>query len=577
MEIIKVSSILGAEYPDLDVCQNNGSSLKIFQWQSYGELFINDNLCLKIETDEFCDKALQFIRTSKDINASLVLTPEYSFPYKIIEKIISDNELWPNVGKLWCLGSQCELNDILEKKLKEWESKNDVIISYKSFEFTTVKKLVSPLIYIFRTRNNKLCILPQFKTGQMYDPFNEWEGENLSLGKYIYLFDKNNSDNTFLSIICADAFHITPDSIINDGLIRGKHLLIFHPQLNPSPRNNELINFRKNIIRKNSPTRIKLITLNWAEGTTISRTAHLFKKPWSAFYKSNGYILGENNNYRINKQLNHEKGTFISWDSNSHIEIWYTLRSEHCKEYSIDLGDSSGSSQIVATREEPITNNCYTFLEGEWRLPVDKYCSDVVTLFNNLGVSYTYPFPYPVCASGEERCDKCQCSDYFFGSFFGHFEESEIGIKDEFVTRVLVGSDHESDSERKIKMNNILIIKNNLDANNIPPSMNQIKNRQYNFKIYYGFPDVGKMRYNIAPIHSEQRDLEVLAVYTEKVDFDEIRKLQKDLSEKLDERFRDQILIYYNNAGQIKYFDEHLQQDRNSNPSFSKNSARISK
>lgn len=554
MSIIRVSEILGDDYPELDVCKNDGSSLSVFQWQSIGNLTASISDGVTLTTEEFIKKSIAFVKEAIEINASLGLTPEYCFPYEVLELIAKNPEMRPKPGKLWCLGGQGINYNSLFKKLKSWEN-DTVTILYNAFEFREIKSFVSPLFYVFISKSNRLCVIPQFKTGQMADARNTFEGAQLCFGKYIYLFDLENSNNVFLSIICADILHINARHIIED--IQQRSITLFHPQLNSNPRNEDIITFRRELFRTNEKD-VRIITLNWAEGTKCS-TSH-FNVPLSAFYKRQTNSL-ESSSFRKCKEENHKNGT--AYFNNNHVEMWISHRYEHCKLIYICKGDTGIAASVVAHRDEPTTAGCYLFEQDKW---IKKYlCTTNINLIFEKNGNFISKFPD--C----DNCDNCRKSDFFYGSLLGHFEDAEVNCEYEFSDRLLFGCDKESDEKREKKLTLLLELQHLLQSGYFPEQLNYLDNN-YEFSISDYFISGGEI-YNLSPIQKEFPDPQVLVVITESISLEYVETLWKKLYEKLHERYRGQILLYYKVIGKgYKYFDKYLDQIKIKNYRYTINS-----
>jgi len=559
-EFIRVSEILKENNPVLNICTNNGSPVRVTQWQPYGEVTVDRNRGVKKEDSLFLEKAHKFIEKALEINSDLVLTPEYSFPFTILEKILKDETLWPRQGQLWCLGAQGENRDVLFKKFSEWRSITNInLVSFAAdSDKLNISSFVSPLIYLFLTKNKELCILPQFKTGQMADPRNSFEGPGLCLGKSIFVFDgsEQRSQNVFLSLICADTLHIHADEIISS--IPERYIVLFHPQLNPVPRHSQLVTFR-NRFYNTSQKDARILTLNWAAGTFgySQGQKYLFNIPWSAYFKnSKGSQPLNEQSLRSNKERNHKKGTpYIVSDR---IEVWFSDRNEHCKSFIISKGDNGNSPLPVVSRDDPTTEDCYTYDETNkmWVAEQFKCASNMKDIF--LEFNIPMDFPYPVCSLNPSECDQCKKTDFFFGSLFGKFETNEILCSDEQVTRLLVGSDNDSDLLRKDKLDMIMHLKRLLAQGEFPESLKYLKNN-YVFEICNDFPKQGKNQYNITPINPTHIDAQALVVITNEMTLSRVEKLVNELIDNMNEKYRNQILVYYKSPGNgYVFYDKHL-------------------
>jgi hypothetical protein len=311
VEIKKVSDIID-DPVKLNVCSGDSNSLKVLYWQAKSELNFGADTGVKASNEQiFHPKARKFIKLAIDKNADLILTPEYSFSYKIINEIINDENLWPKDGALWCLSTEGISEDTFFQELDRWDSKERIKV-YKP-ELLVSNNFINALIYLF-TYNNKLYIIPQFKMQSMSDPWANFEKSNLSLGKEILIFDLNGDTrdfiNIFLSFICADVLKINFENISNE--FPQNYKLIFNPQLNFSPYHGSFCEFRKHIF--NHSQNNKIITLNWAQGTKINNNDNVIKNSGSAFYKKNDNKSWLKEERKLRNE-NHKKGTFYLYDN----------------------------------------------------------------------------------------------------------------------------------------------------------------------------------------------------------------------------------------------------------------------
>lgn len=576
----KVSDIVGSENK-LEVCTASCNPISVLQWQCFGEFEPNTDLGVKLEDELFYKKASSFIELAKKSNADLVLTPEYSFPYRALENIISNRDLWPEKEKLWCLCAQGDNRKSFECRIAKWSCKEGIRVFDSAFKSCQNRTFISPLIYLFRSDKGELCILPQLKTNPMSDSWNEFEKPNLCSGNEIFVFDLDggtNSENGFLSLICADILHVKPDNIKK--ATNGRNTLIFNPQLNPKPRNDKFRDFRNHFFNFAYKRRFRIITLNWAEGTIAKGTTLKFDTPWSAFHKKyDGNLHGD----RELRRKNHKNGT--SYILNDYTDIWFSHSHEHCKLYEIKKEDCGEVAYEAASGKEPITKGCYIFLAGEEKWTMDIYpCkNDLKEYISEQGEDYN--FPLLVCKNSTGKCENNECEidkcDFFFDLCFGSEELDELKVKEnEIVERLAVKSDLESDKKRSCKAGAYRTLITLLKQDKFPEALNYLK-ENHKFDIYYGYPDYGKKgRYNLIPKKLPDdmgKDLEVLAVIAGQLSEGAVKSLEKRLSDCMDRNYRDQILIYYIPDGGTgyEYYDKHLSGTSIMKTKFSQNLASI--
>ncbi|KQL33006.1 hypothetical protein [Psychrobacillus sp. FJAT-21963] len=561
VEYIKVSSLV--ENLSLNITNGSSSTVNVLQWQCIGELESNPHNGVQLTNEEFLSKAMGFLEIVKEKNPDLVLTPEYSFPYKGIERLIMDKTLWPKNGSLFCLGTQGENIDIFKDYLSTWDKNQNTIVLWDAItDLQEEKNFVSPLLYFFVSKET-LYILPQIKTGNMYDKWRTFEASYLCLGKKIFVFDDQNSTNKFLSIICADVLHIKAENILEN--VSG-NLTIFHPQLNGNPRNGLFTSFRKEILESRQHNN-RIITLNWACDTKIKDTQIIFNKPWSAFYKKhNKNIQGDHRKLRLK---NIKLGIFFAYDGIN--EYWYSDRKENIKCYVINKSDTGQARGPASHGYEPVTTGSYEYISS-WEDYRGPFINDeLLNAIKDLDDIYLFPI--------QDLLNSPDKSDFFFGSCLGHFEEGEIKTnEDELVSRMIVGSDEESDDQRHKKLHLFLLLINNLKNGNIPNALLYLKDN-HTFTVDGDFPDQGRMIYNLRPKNKVSfENPECLVVITDKNKESKVAQLTSELYEKLSTKLRNQIIVYYQPLGKPEYvfYDKHLDETEIQNPNYTKNMADIS-
>ncbi|WP_407314294.1 hypothetical protein [Desulfosporosinus sp. SB140] len=440
----------------LQVCISDSNPIQVLQWQCQGEPTADLVRGVYTTNPLHINKAINFVRLAKETCSDLVLTPEYSFPCEVLDNVVGDHELWPERGSLWCLCMQGYARQEFAEKLEQWTS-TDTLVIRNAFERILRRHFVDALIYLFILDDGRLCILPQLKTTPMSERWNDHEVRGLCTSDLIYIFDLyGNSDdqNRFLSILCSDALCIKAQDILDYTI--GKYLTIFHAQLNPEPRHSDFRSFRSSFFDRNAGRDIRLLTLNWAEGTKIDD--QVFSKPWSAFYKKS--YRGEVPEQQL-RAWNHDRGTYYAL--HHYTEIWYSDREEHCKRFDINKGFQLGVSYPVITHNEPITQEYYLYsvAESSWKHVLkEDHLPALIELIDSHGSDYDFP----LVASPHD-------SDAFFGLCFGHFLEGELNAEDnELVTRLFSGSDQESDQRRNAKANQYKKLIQLIKKQEFPPS-----------------------------------------------------------------------------------------------------------
>lgn len=549
-EFINVSELL-PKHSGLQVCLSDTNPVQVLQWQCKGEPVADLQLGVYSGSSAHLKKAESFIYLAKETRADLVLTPEYSFPGDMLDKIVHNPDLWPAKGALWCLGMEgYSLNEFM-KKMDEWESTGYTVVIRNAFVRLLERNFVDALVYLFILDDKTLCILPQFKTVPMSEVWNEYEVPGLCKGEVIYIFDLSGvkaDQNRFLSLICSDALSISPEEFLDK--TEGKNLTIFHAQLNPNPRHQGFRMFREGLFNRNAGRDIRLITLNWADGTVIDNIQ--FNKPWSAFYKksSDGTVAKKDIRAR-----NLEKGTFYAL--HKYTEIWYSHRGEHCKGFDINKGFELGASHVLTTHHEPVTQSCYGFDESSQRwisAPCDPSYS-IQDLVDSFGEEYDFPL----------YADPHDC-DAFFGLCFGHFLEGELKAEDdELVTRMMFGSDSEADTKRRRKAGQYNRLVTLLKRQRFPEEFKDLEN---NHRLYIDSDtaETSKKYGNVYPKDTPLEELNpfqsVLCIISDYTNHYDVERQVNEIRQQLHSAFRHKLVVYYRPDDSDEYIFFNLSQTR---------------
>jgi hypothetical protein len=240
----------------------------------------------------------------------LVLTPEYSCPWIILEEIIADSSRWPSSEKLWVIGAE----SIQPKELDELKRKlvsDTLLFQYEDEINKSNKTYVDPVVYLFRvtqTGVDKLMVLIQFKTHHMgvWGPTLN-EHDDLILGSVVYTIDNSGNEPgiSFITLICSEAMNfatrVGSDAIFNNKWV-DKPFLIFHPQCNPRPEHDVFIAFRKFVFT----TEFKeIISLNWHQNSKFPMAAMFSESsPRSGFaVKSHEFKYGDTERIKRNHKF----------------------------------------------------------------------------------------------------------------------------------------------------------------------------------------------------------------------------------------------------------------------------------
>ncbi|MDQ0114194.1 hypothetical protein [Paenibacillus harenae] len=544
-EFVNVSALI-PDHPGLHVCLSDTAPVQVLQWQCKGEPFADKQRGVYSGSPAHLQKAESFIDLAKETRAHLVITPEYSFPDEILNKIVHEPTLWPAKGALWCLGMEGYSLHEFSKRMDEWERTGRTLVKRNAFIRLTQQSFVDVLVYLFLIDDDTLCILPQFKTVPMSEPWNDYEVPGLCKGEVIYIFDLSGckaDQNRFLSLICSDALSISPQQFLDK--TQGKHLTIFHAQLNPNPRHPGFRSFRSGLFDQYAGRDIRLITLNWAAGTKIEGMP--FNKPWSAFYKKSTDGAVVKKDLRVK---NLDKGTFYAL--HRHTEIWYSHREDHCKIFDINKGFEVGVSHTLTAHHEPITQSSYNFDESsrKWISGLCNPSYSIQDLVESIGEDYDFPL----------YADAHDC-DAFFGLCFGHFLEGELRADDdEVVTRMMFGSDSEADTKRRRKAGQYKRLIRVLQRQRFPQEFMELAN---NHRFYIDSETAestskyGNVYPKDRPLHELNPFHSILCIISDYTNSFDVEKQVNGIIQQLHSNFHHKLVVYYqpDEWDEYTYFD----------------------
>lgn len=161
-------------YPELGVFCARGNVVKIAQWQPAGEVSFSEDQGFYCKSDGHAKKGLEFLKSAVDGKADLVITPEYSLPWKVLEDILLNRTVEPKNSKLWCLGMEGISFDNLEAFYNKYNSENNLQIIIEDLESLNQKNFCSCIVYLFCAGKKMICLI-QLKTTAASDQWVELE------------------------------------------------------------------------------------------------------------------------------------------------------------------------------------------------------------------------------------------------------------------------------------------------------------------------------------------------------------------------------------------------------------------
>lgn len=299
----------GFDEPTLNALVWDATKYEVLMLQPQGDLEASEAGVWSHDRDLARQQFGGLLAQAQATQPDLLLTPEYSMPWDILEYILAQTQ-GPDTGKLWALGCESiRTSELAELRVRLAEK--EICVLYEDLPAHEPEKFVSPLAYVFVAPSQmagqqpRTVLLVQFKTHPMGGT--DFERDGMACGSCIYKFGGGSSHIALLSLICADAFAFT------DELAQLHHhqALILHLQLNPQPRHTDFHECRYRLLHYTNDV-TEVICLNWAANVKMrvddqpSNWKNIAGSAW--YLKSKQY---DDNDTII--KANHLKGLYYTW------------------------------------------------------------------------------------------------------------------------------------------------------------------------------------------------------------------------------------------------------------------------
>ena len=277
--------------------------------------------------DDIC---CALLKKEQQAPSDVVIFPEYCISYNLIDKIVSNEEMRPKQGKLWCLPCQgISFNDFIGR-MSRYEASGALIINdaYVGTE-SLQDKFINALIYCFISTDaddhQRVTLVPQIKTQAMRDPTYQCEEPYMYCGSTIFVFGKLSGIG-LISLLCADSFN--PKISWNAIEDQARNFIILHPQLNTNPRQEDFCRIRNDMFAQNEEH--VYISCNWAKGTNIVDNSEIkqlcIHDSWSCIYYKYDSKYNKQSWYTWNlEQLKINASTFLYAGiiQEKKVVVWY--------------------------------------------------------------------------------------------------------------------------------------------------------------------------------------------------------------------------------------------------------------
>ena len=297
----------------LAVLQPDNELYRVLCFQPKGDLDASRERIGNSNEESARRKHLSYLSIASHKNVELVLGPEYSCPWTVIETIVESNIL-PHEGNLWVLGCESITPDELTKLPGRYPTVEWI---YEEIEPNS-KSFFDPVCYFLKTREVatgiiKNTIVIQFKSQNMADRELDYiERDNMIRGSKGYILRNDNNSICLTTLICADSLIFEENMLPQQLYIP---YIFLHPQLSYEPRHAAIRRYRNDAFVNNRER--EYLCINWARGSQVSAVGSIMTFGGSGYYtKSNDLMLTDG---RVNS--NHYKGLYYTrcHETRSHV------------------------------------------------------------------------------------------------------------------------------------------------------------------------------------------------------------------------------------------------------------------
>jgi predicted amidohydrolase len=253
----------GLLVPDLNVLEPNAQPYSVLAIQPCGQLAFNQTFVGNANRAQAIKKFFRFLHDAAAANVDLVLSPEYSCPWKSLEDALAGN-LFPGAGKLWALG--CE--SITPHELSALRQRHSDVAWICETPAAAPGKFLDPVCYLLNTQTDtgqdKKVVVIQFKTvpmggGRMFERNNIISGQ-----RRYYLRNRQVDHVRFYTIICSEALEFEIDHARAVELTMHPSI-IFHPQMVDDVRHAAMRKYRADLFHNTCSEHTEVFSLNWAK------------------------------------------------------------------------------------------------------------------------------------------------------------------------------------------------------------------------------------------------------------------------------------------------------------------------
>ena len=537
------------EYVSLSVCKSD-NSYSVLHIQPKANLIVDKEKGLIPEDkDTYIGKFKQYIGLAYNKKYDLILTPEYSVPIDIIKELIENKDKL-KVGSLYCMCCESVEYKEIEKLFSDFVNKNGVDVCYDAWNVVDEKILVCCLLYVTKIKflkeesiEEKVFLIPQFKTTHMKDQEMNFEASSLSCGYSIFSFGKPH-EVKFLSLICADVFNFDLINSVKSFAMDNK-VNIFNPQLNPKPQNDFFRFMRSMLIEFTPKDAVRIITLNWALGTKFiveGKYGKPFGNSWSAVYDE---YYSERFKYYI-EVLSKNVSCGLDFAHNNRIAVWFFPNDEHVMDLNLRHNFTSRGPEYLQDMQpiainKYLTFNCENFVDY-------RFCFQMVDSFFGETKEFSELISCDRCKNDKKNvCTKSKL-DELVASILNRKVEFEYLIYDGDISSI--SSKHYKSKYSRSKLYICKRVHEKIKNRCVTEKFKCLKPE---FK--YKMEVISDELYNLRYIDDSNKKIYSRIIYLQYAQRAEAEKLYESFYEK-DPNFTENLMIYYENEHDVFVFPD---------------------
>lgn len=519
------------KYPAFGVFNSRGNVIKIAQWQPLGELGFSTDKGFYCKSGKHIKKGLEFLKSAVEQNADLVITPEYSLPWEILEDILQEGTVALKNGKLLCLGMEGISFNALVDFCEKYDSKDNLCVIVDDLEDLNQKSFCSCIVYLFRSQNEIVCLI-QLKTTAAADRWVELESGELTLGNTIYYFCDDRKANCLFAYICADALNQDINKVKEE--INYQQCIIIHPQLNPAPLHESFCQMRRNFFDYSEHS-IRMISANWSKDTELKDEGIAIQESFSAFYDNETVDMDT-----LTKLLTRNKSKGIDLVKQNYISIWHMPNEEHFVVYSIDEFRTHFLNRATSEHNEPISNAYFEYNETDEEWQSKSICERCSIDWEWLKKEFQL-----------EKCNDTDCCIvklyHFFAILFleGTFQGLELH---DGLRKIIFLKEYKNVEEIITLRERSKYINEALQSGNIPEKFSHLKEKNYVWIL--------DKRGNLAYKDRQEGENPICIAYVDCENEDIIKRKISDFEKSMGKDILDRLLVYFLTGNGLKFYDK---------------------